>query len=220
MTIIDYQLLHNYQLHFLQMRIPTEHFTATPVFALSPTSNTAKICSSLQPNSMLNGQTMHYPQHQKPQQAQFASLSVTNCHKPIMTQSHQRQKKCSLPASLGLLGVNNLQSVGSAPTSPTLSRASSVESRSGDANQASFSPKTLPPNHPFNNEMLSATEFEGDEHHENNNRAVPTIFGTITGSAFATQSYYERSLNAGNPNDGVIMRRNKPAAKYATLPRK
>ena len=201
------------------MRIPTEHFTATPVFALSPTSNTANICSSLQPNSMLNGQTMHFPQHQKPQQAQFASLSVTNCHKHIMTQSHQRQKKCSLPASLGLLGVNNLQSVGSAPTSPTLSRASSVESSSGDANQSSFNPKTLPPNHPFNNQM-SATELEGDEHHENNNGAVPTIFGAITGSSFTTQSYYESSQNAGRPNDGVMLRRNKQSAKYATLPRK
>merc|ERR1719150_3058055 len=77
---------------------------------------------------------------QKAQPLQFTSLCVTNCQKSVIPKSVQREKKISLPASLGLLGrANNLQSVGSAPSSPTLSRSPSCESGDVDSdNQFSF----------------------------------------------------------------------------------
>ena len=82
------------------MRIPLEHFNNTPVFALSPTGS--------------NGIAEEGEEVESEQQHQPQSL-LTN---PV------KEKKLSLPSSLGLLSN---KSVGSAPNSPTLSKKSSVQ---------------------------------------------------------------------------------------------
>ena len=188
------------------MKIPTEHFTATPVFALSPTTNVTNIHENNQYNSMIHhGSSMQSAQ--KTQPLQFTSLCVTNCQKSVIPKSVQREKKISLPASLGLLGrTNNLQSVGSAPSSPTLSRSPSCESGEN-------SPQTQ-----FDFSSVSEHKF-GNENGRNNEESVTrphisTIFGSETSGSF------------GSSNQGVVLRNKKPrenpgiSSKYATLPRK
>ena len=188
------------------MKIPTEHFTATPVFALSPTTNVASGYENNQYNSMTHhGSSMQSAQKSQP--LQFTSLCVTNCQKSVIPKSVQREKKISLPASLGLLGrTNNLQSVGSAPSSPTLSRSPSCES-GGNNLENKFDFPTMPEN-----------KF-GNESCRNNDDSIPrphisTIFGS------------EASANFGTSNQGVVLRNRKPrenpgiSSKYATLPRK
>ena len=199
------------------MRIPTEHFTATPVFALSPTTKISTNCNSSQYNSTINGQTMQSTSYQKPQPPQFASLCVTNCHKSIIPKSLQREKKISLPASLGLFGTNNLQSVGSAPTSPTLSRTNSYMSGDGHTEkQAAF---------PFSG-VSTSIQGGGVESDSSYRPNVPTIFGAMTSLTSGNNSYYESSCAPGNLSEGVILRRDNPKensgikSKYATLPRK
>ena len=96
---------------FFQMRIPTEHFTATPVFALSP--------------------SVAQPVPQQPEKT-FSSLTVTALGSGPHTPP-QREKKLSLPASLNAF---SLQSVGSAPNSPTSSRKSSSSSSAADQDEA------------------------------------------------------------------------------------
>ena len=186
------------------MKIPTEHFTATPVFALSPTTNISSNYENNQYNSMIhNGSAMQSTQ--KAQPLQFTSLCVTNCQKSVIPKSVQREKKISLPASLGLLGrSNNLQSVGSAPSSPTLSRSPSCESGDIDSeNQFAF---------PSDNKV-SIQNGRGNE--DSTSRPhISTIFGSETSGNFVT------------PNQGVVLRNKKPrenpgiSSKYATLPRK
>lgn len=195
------------------MRIPTEHFTATPVFALSPTTNMMNTCDNNQYKSMITGSTMQSIQYQKPQSPQFTSLSVTNCQKSVMPTPLQREKKISLPASLGLLGPNNLQSVGSAPSSPTLSRSSFSQSESKETeNEFSF-PRSL-----------HQTSTEKDSVHH---QSIQTIFGSISGSTIANNnSSFEHAGANGYSTQGVVMRNKKTKdnsgiiSKYATLPRK
>jgi len=110
-------------------------------------------------------------------------------------------------ASLGLLGrTNNLQSVGSAPSSPTLSRSPSCESGDVDSdNQFAFP-------------SLSDTKVSignGRRNEDSTPRPhISTIFGSETSGSFA------------NPNQGVVLRNKPPretpgiSSKYATLPRK
>ena len=188
------------------MRIPTEHFTATPVFALSPTTNIANNYESNQYNSMIHHGSSNQST-QKSQPLQFTSLCVTNCQKSVIPKSVQREKKISLPASLGLLGrTNNLQSVGSAPSSPTLSRSPSCES--GDTNsETQFDFPTVQENK-FGNEI---TRSNGDSFPRPH---ISTIFGS------------ENTGNFGTSTQGVVLRNKKPretsgiSSKYATLPRK
>ena len=88
-----------------QMRIPLEHFCATPVFALSPAvhdNNHNFKSNNSNNNSSSNNPSVRYP-----------SLVNNN------GVNHCKEKKMSLPNSLGLL---SLQSAGSAPSSPGTSR--------------------------------------------------------------------------------------------------
>ena len=188
------------------MRIPTEHFTATPVFALSPTTNVANNYEINQYNSMIHHGSSNQST-QKSQPLQFISLCVTNCQKSVIPKSVQREKKISLPASLGLLGrTNNLQSVGSAPSSPTLSRSPSCESEDVNS-ETQFDFPTVPENK-FGTEN---TRSNGDSFPRPH---ISTIFGS------------ENTGNFGTSNQGVVLRNKKPretsgiSSKYATLPRK
>ena len=199
----------------LQMRIPTEHFTATPVFALSPSSNTSYSGEQNQYKSMIIGSTMQSAPHQKPPPPQFTSLCVANCQNSAIPKSTQREKKISLPASLGLLGPNNLQSVGSAPSSPTMSRSpSSLMGESGITNHFVY-PST---------DSQSSKETVQEIEDTNSRPSISTIFGSITtptsGHTTANSSAFVHST------PGVVLRNKTPrdsmssASKYATLPRK
>ncbi len=87
---------------YFQMRIPLEHFCATPVFALSPAANDDhhnNVNSRKSSNS--NDPSVRYPS--------LLGVPTTHC----------KDKKMSLPNSLGLF---SLQSAGSAPNSPGTSR--------------------------------------------------------------------------------------------------
>ena len=197
------------------MRIPTEHFTATPVFALSPSSNTSYSGEQNQYKSMIIGSTMQSAPHQKPPPPQFTSLCVANCQNSAIPKSTQREKKISLPASLGLLGPNNLQSVGSAPSSPTMSRSpSSLMGESGITNHFVY-PST---------DSQSSKETVQEIEDTNSRPSISTIFGSITtptsGHTTANSSAFVHST------PGVVLRNKTPrdsmssASKYATLPRK
>ena len=188
------------------MRIPTEHFTATPVFALSPTTNVANNYENNQYNSMIHHGSSNQST-QKSQPLQFTSLCVTNCQKSVIPKSVQREKKISLPASLGLLGrTNNLQSVGSAPSSPTLSRSPSCESEDVNS-ETQFEFPTVQENK-FENGTTRSNQDSFSRPH------ISTIFGSENTGSF------------GTPNQGVVLRNKKPrensgiSSKYATLPRK
>ena len=91
------------------MRIPVEHFSTTPVFALSPCDEGKR------PHQ--NGPAPHFPQQQQQQTVNPNNLGPTSLLNPQV-----REKKHSLPDNLGLLTCNSLQSVGSAPSSPTQDR--------------------------------------------------------------------------------------------------
>jgi hypothetical protein len=195
--------------YVFQMRIPTEHFTATPVFALSPTTNYSTTCDNNQYKSMTNGSTMQSLQYQKAHPPQFTSLCVTNYQKSIMPPSVQREKKISLPASLGLLGS---QSVGSAPSSPTLSRSPSSWTEGGETeNKFNF--------------PTSAHQMSTDNNsvHRPN---IHTIFGSISGSSSVNNNPYSNSVSFGSSTPVVTLRNKKSRdnsdniSKYATLPRK
>jgi hypothetical protein len=85
---------------FFQMRIPLEHFCATPVFALSPASNDDHNGNNCK-RSVASDPSVKYP-------------SLINA-----SSNSYKDKKMSLPNSLGLL---SLQSAGSAPNSPGTNR--------------------------------------------------------------------------------------------------
>ena len=74
------------------MRIPLEHFNHTPVYALSP-NKVEEAANSASSQAMM----------------------------PAAAPSQCKEKKSSLPVSLGLLGTND-RSVGSAPNSPSTSK--------------------------------------------------------------------------------------------------
>ena len=187
------------------MRIPTEHFTATPVFALSPSTNIANNFDNSQYKSMINGSTMQSASHQKPQSPQFASLCVTSCQKNNIPKSVQREKKISLPASLGLLGS---QSVGSAPSSPTLSRTPSSVSRDAE--------------NPF---MFPSSGINTSLNNSSSARpGIQTIFGSMSISTSSCNN--ESSGVPRNTTNDVVLRNKRSKenlgsnSKYATLPRK
>jgi hypothetical protein len=94
------------------MRIPLEHFCTTPDFALSPSG--------------------HDDHHNNKRSNEPSSINSSNNNKfssLIHTTSNTcKDKKMTLPDSLGLL---SLQSVGSAPNSPGLSRRTSSGPGSG-----------------------------------------------------------------------------------------
>eukprot|EP00095_Tigriopus_kingsejongensis_P007765 maker-scaffold154_size301342-snap-gene-1.12 protein:Tk07765 transcript:maker-scaffold154_size301342-snap-gene-1.12-mRNA-1 annotation:"protein spire" len=119
---------------YSKMKIPLEHFSNTPVFTLSPAS--ADKTSSHQPLSPKN------------------SLLPANS-------TNLKDKKFSLPDSLGILGGNS-NSVGSAPNSPNLSRRrdefvpsgpmslmpiSTVSATMGMETADHLGPVSLPPSH-------------------------------------------------------------------------
>ena len=82
------------------MRIPLEHFNNTPVFALSPTSD------RYNNNDVVdNGHNLD---------SSYSNDNAKSLHIP-----HAKEKKLSLPDSLGLL---DNKSVGSAPNSPKSSK--------------------------------------------------------------------------------------------------
>ena len=198
--------------YVIQMRIPTEHFTATPVFALSPTTNISSTCENNQYKSMTNGSTMQSTQYQNPVPPQFTSLCVTNCQNNTMPPSVQREKKISLPASLGLLGSNNLQSVGSAPSSPTLSRSPSSWT-DGEETENKFN---------FPTSVLQMSTSNSPVQRQN----IHTIFGSMSGSASVNNNSSANTGSFGCSTQGVTLRNRKSSdnsgisSKYATLPRK
>ena len=121
------------------MRIPTEHFTATPVFALSPS----------QPPQHRD-MDEHSSPPPKPPPVEFSSLTVSG----LMQQQQQagprslmsagvatREKKMSLPANA--FNAFSLQSVGSAPNSPGVARKSTTATNS-DRKNSEESDEPLP----------------------------------------------------------------------------
>ena len=136
----------NHRVQIFQMRIPLEHFCTTPVFALSPSGNS---------NHGSNNNDDHKQQQQR---SSFSGNDPTLKYPSLMTSSTSsacKDKKMALPDSLGLLMTNSLQSVGSAPNSPGLSRRSlqpgnglpTVSGVVGFANNTSsngFGPVSLP----------------------------------------------------------------------------
>ncbi len=120
-----------FSFRFFQMKIPLEHFNNTPVYALSPTK------------------TPSAPQ----EVAGDASAELSN-NQPQSLAPNFRDKKTSLPSSLGLLGTN-VRSVGSAPSSPSADRKAAVP-----ATEAKEPPSSPPVAVPTISAGMAAAEVE------------------------------------------------------------
>jgi len=181
-----------------KMRIPTEHFTATPVFALSPTQSDVDSRQSQEEQSS-----------NRPAPIQFTSLTVsgllqsgglvgggpTSLATPssaINTHANHssREKKTSLPANA--FTAFSLQSVGSAPSSPTLPRKSGIS-------------ESLAPSSPVDTVNLAQSNL-----HQKQAATGDTALSTISQSLQRDQDSHQVPK---------VTLRQKQASKYATLPR-
>ena len=175
------------------MRIPTEHFTATPVFALSPISSSQSHQDQRQCRSPP-------PPPGKPME--FSSLTVSGLMQLQQQQQHSagprslmpsgmpaREKKMSLPANA--FNAFSLQSVGSAPNSPETSRKTSLNSDSNSSRK---------------NSSDSSVEVQ----------QMSTIGGQ---SVQPHQSSSDHPVAKNQEEDATVVLRSR-ASKYATLPRK
>jgi len=180
-----------------KMRIPTEHFTATPVFALSPTQSDVDSRQSQEEQSS-----------SRPAPVQFTSLTVSGLLQSgglvgggpttLATPSpainapannSSREKKTSLPANA--FTAFSLQSVGSAPSSPTVPRKSGIS-------------ESLAPSSPVDTVNLGESGLHQQA------AAGDAALRTISQSLQRNQD--------GQQAPKVAMRQ-KQASKYATLPR-
>ncbi len=93
-----------------QMRIPLEHFDNTPVYALSP-NKAGEGAAGAGAGAGASAAS-----------AAAAAAAMASAHSAPLP-SHCKDKKSSLPVSLGLLGTND-RSVGSAPSSPSAAKRS------------------------------------------------------------------------------------------------
>ena len=174
------------------MRIPTEHFTATPVFALSPISSSQSHQDQQQCRSP--------PPQGKP--VEFSSLTVSGLMQ-LQQQQHSagprslmpsgmatREKKMSLPANA--FNAFSLQSVGSAPNSPETSRKTSSNSDSNSSRKNSS----------------DSVEVQ----------QMPTISGQSV-QPLQSSSSIDHPVAKNQEEDTTVVLRSR-ASKYATLPRK
>ena len=175
------------------MRIPTEHFTATPVFALSPISSSQSHQDQQQCRSP--------PPPGKPME--FSSLTVSGLMQ-LHQQQHStgprslmpsgmptREKKMSLPANA--FNAFSLQSVGSAPNSPETSRKTSLNSDSNSSRK---------------NSSDSSVEVQ----------QMSTISGQSV-QPLQSSSSSDHPVAKNQEEDAAVVLRSR-ASKYATLPRK
>ena len=176
------------------MRIPTEHFTATPVFALSPISSS---------QSHQDQQLCRSPPPPPGKPMEFSSLTVSGLMQLQQQQQHSagprslmpsgmpaREKKMSLPANA--FNAFSPQSVGSAPNSPETSRKTSLNSDSNSSRKNSS----------------DSVEVQ----------QMSTISGQSV-QPLQSSSSSDHPVAKNQEEDATVVLRSR-ASKYATLPRK
>lgn len=146
-----------------KMRIPLEHFCTTPVFALSPSGNHEE-SSKRSTAPTANDPSVKYPS--------------------LVTPATYKDKKMALPDSLGLLMNNSLQSVGSAPNSPRLSRHSTT---------TDFPQNGLP--------TISGVIGYANNNNNNGPVSLPSTAAMITKSPYATLPKKNRRASWMSPLD-------------------
>ena len=101
------------------MRIPLEHFSNTPVFALSPISSTEN----------------HHHQHFNHPSCHSGQTEFSNLHANNNAAASNKEKRHSFQNSLG---ISNM-SVGSAPNSPSSERKQPMSLASGEVSDLALS---------------------------------------------------------------------------------